>query len=67
MESSRHQATLGKIVMSIKVTDVAGQRISFGRANGRFFAKWISGMTLFYSPVAGMGRLRMRISSRGCS
>ena len=44
MESSARQATFGKAVMSLRVTNVEGQRISFGHATGRFFAKIISGM-----------------------
>jgi len=46
MESSRHQATLGKKALGIIVTDMSGNRISFARANGRFFGKWISGMIM---------------------
>jgi uncharacterized RDD family membrane protein YckC len=44
MESSPRQATFGKSVMSLRVTDAEGQRISFGHATGRFFAKLVSGM-----------------------
>ncbi len=43
MESSLYQATLGKIVVGAIVTDLNGNRISFARANGRYFGKWISG------------------------
>lgn len=46
MESSEKQATLGKMLLGLMVTDEAGQRISFARASGRHFAKIISGMTL---------------------
>ena len=46
MESSRYEATLGKMALGIIVTDMNGQRISFGRANGRFFGKWVSGMIM---------------------
>jgi len=46
MESSKHQGTLGKIVLKIKVTDMDGNRISFARATGRYFGKIISGMIL---------------------
>lgn len=42
MESSPKQATLGKMVLQISVTDNKGNRISFGRATVRFFAKIIS-------------------------
>jgi uncharacterized RDD family membrane protein YckC len=44
MESSARQATFGKSVMSLRVTNNDGQRISFGHATGRFFAKIVSGM-----------------------
>jgi uncharacterized RDD family membrane protein YckC len=46
MESSASQATLGKSVLGIKVTDLQGNRVSFGRATGRYFARIISGLTL---------------------
>lgn len=38
MESSSWQATLGKKALGLVVTDLQGNRISFGRASGRFFA-----------------------------
>ena len=43
LESSSRQATLGKMIFSLKVTDLNGNRISFARATGRHFAKYISG------------------------
>lgn len=46
MESGRAQATLGKMAVGIKVTDLEGNRIGFGRATGRYFAEWITGLTL---------------------
>lgn len=46
MESSKYQATLGKIALSMKVTDEDGKTISFGRATGRHFAKIVSGLIL---------------------
>lgn len=46
MESSPAQATLGKMAMGIKVTDLDGRPISFGRATGRHFGKIISGLLL---------------------
>ena len=45
-ESSAWQATLGKKALGLEVTDLGGQRISFGRASGRFFGKIISNLTL---------------------
>ncbi len=46
LESSGRQATLGKMAMGIVVTDMEGRRISFGRANGRFWSKILSGLFL---------------------
>lgn len=46
MESSSKQATLGKMALGLKVTDLQGRRISFARATGRHFAKILSGMVL---------------------
>lgn len=45
-ESSAWQATVGKLAMGIRVTDLAGRRISFPRALGRYAAKIISAMLL---------------------
>lgn len=47
MESSSHQATVGKIALGIQVTDLEGNRISFGKALGRNLAKIISAL-IFY-------------------
>ena len=46
MESSIKQATLGKMVMGIVVTGIDGERITFMRATGRYFAKILSGVLL---------------------
>ncbi len=46
MESSARQATIGKSVIGIIVTDTNGQRISFYRATGRHFGKIVSSVTL---------------------
>jgi uncharacterized RDD family membrane protein YckC len=45
MVSSLNQATLGKMAMGIKVTNLDGGRISFGRAVAREFAKLLSFIT----------------------
>lgn len=42
LESSQWQATIGKKLVKIKVTDESGNRISFGRATVRYFASYIS-------------------------
>jgi uncharacterized RDD family membrane protein YckC len=46
MLSSSRQATLGKSVMSIMVTGIDGSRISFARATGRHFSKYVSALLL---------------------
>ena len=43
-ESSSWQATLGKKILNLNVTDLGGQPVSFARASGRHFAKIITGM-----------------------
>ncbi|MBU0691231.1 RDD family protein [bacterium] len=45
--TSKYQATLGKLAVGLAVTDIAHHRISFARATGRHFAKWISAVLLF--------------------
>ncbi|MBI1354762.1 MAG: hypothetical protein GC160_10470 [Acidobacteria bacterium] len=44
--SSDKQATLGKMAMGLKVTNIHGGRLSFAHATGRHFAKWVSAFTL---------------------
>jgi uncharacterized RDD family membrane protein YckC len=46
-ESSAAQATLGKRLIGIQVTDRQGNRIGFGRATGRFFAKFLSALIIY--------------------
>jgi len=58
LESSAWQATLGKKILGLKVTDLAGNRISFGRASGRFFGKILSGM------IIGIGFLMAGFTER---
>jgi len=47
LESSAKQATVGKMALGLIVVDVDGNRISFLRALGRYFAKILSGIILF--------------------
>ena len=48
LESSQWQATVGKKALSLVVTDEEGQRIGFGRATARYFAKILSMLILFF-------------------
>jgi uncharacterized RDD family membrane protein YckC len=43
-ESSEWQATPGKKVLNLVVTDLEGNRVSFGRASGRYFARLITNL-----------------------
>jgi uncharacterized RDD family membrane protein YckC len=45
-ESSNLQGTPGKRLMGIMVTDMDGERLSFGSATGRYLGKIISGLIL---------------------
>ncbi len=51
MESSRAQATLGKKVCNLRVTDINGKRLSFGRASGRYWARYLG--PFLVSAIAG--------------
>jgi uncharacterized RDD family membrane protein YckC len=44
MECSEWQATVGKKALGLVVTDMAGQRVSFGRATGRHFGKMLTNL-----------------------
>jgi len=44
MESSKYQGTVGKMVMGIKVTDLSGNKVSFGKALVRYIGRYLSGM-----------------------
>src|SRR5215470_11494218 len=58
LTSSSWQATVGKRVLDLKVTDEGGNPISFERATGRFFAKVLSGLIL------GIGFLMIAFTAR---
>ena len=58
MQASARQATFGKALLGMKVTDTSGNRISLLRSLGRELAKWVSGIPLGlgYVMVAFTGR-----------
>jgi uncharacterized RDD family membrane protein YckC len=45
-EASKWQATPGKLALGLRVTDEYGHRIGFGRATGRFFGMFVSGLIM---------------------
>jgi uncharacterized RDD family membrane protein YckC len=47
LESSKTQATLGKMALGIAVTDGEAKRISFARATGRYWAKVLTTLTFY--------------------
>jgi uncharacterized RDD family membrane protein YckC len=47
MESSSWQGTIGKKLLGLRVTDMNGNRISFGRATGRYFGTVLSSLICF--------------------
>ncbi len=54
LESSAWQASIGKRILGLYVVDAQGNRISFARASGRFFAMIIlSTLTIGISDVMG--------------
>jgi uncharacterized RDD family membrane protein YckC len=59
LESGEKQATWGKQILGLYVTDLAGNRVTFARASGRFFAKIITGLIPF-----GIGYIMAGITER---
>jgi len=55
MESSAKQGTFGKMVVGLKVVDLNGKRISFGRASLR----WLVMMIIIIIPIVGIVALFM--------
>ena len=57
LESSVWQGTLGKRIVSIKVTDLGGKRLTIGRASSRFLARQIIPLFSIFtgSLIAGEG------------
>jgi len=58
LTSSSWQATVGKKVLQLKVTDLQGNRLTFMHAAGRFLAKIVSGIIL------GIGYLMVGFTER---
>ena len=58
LEASRWQATIGKRALHIQVTDDAGARLTWLRANGRYWAKLLSFLIL------GIGFLMILFTER---
>ena len=60
-ESSAQQGTPGKILLNISVTDLDGNRISFGRAAGRTLCKTVSGLFLIGYIMAGFTKRKQAL------
>ena len=68
-ESSRSQATPGKLLMRIVVTDLDGNKPSFARVTLRHFAKFISALVIFLGfLMIGLTKNRQGLHDRiaGC-
>jgi uncharacterized RDD family membrane protein YckC len=62
LESSRLQATLGKLALAIQVTTLDGHRIGFGRATLRTAAKYLSAVILLIGFImAGVTRRKQAL------
>jgi uncharacterized RDD family membrane protein YckC len=68
-ESSRSQATPGKVLMSLVVTDMQGSKPTFARTTLRFFGKFISALIIFIGFIMiGFTKKRQGLHDRiaGC-
>lgn len=66
MESSRHQATLGKMALGIKVVDLHGGRLSPVHAVGRWFAASLSYLTMYIGFLLAAFTERKQRGLGGC-
>src|SRR5580692_3626138 len=68
MESSAFQATLGKQALRLRVVQMDGQPVSFGRASARFFAKILSSILLIGFIMAAFTENKQALHDRisGC-
>lgn len=69
MESSKYQATLGKMLFGLQVVDIHGNRLSLARAAGRNFGKIISFVLLYFGFfMAGWTRQKQGLHDKmaGC-
>lgn len=66
MESSRHQATLGKMALGIKVVDLHGGRLSPVHAVGRWFAASLSYLTMYIGFLLAAFTERQQRGLGGC-
>ena len=69
LESSPWQATLGKKILGLKVVDVDGERITFGRSSKRNLAKTLSTLTLgfgYLMPLWNHRRQALHDKASGC-
>src|SRR5690606_32165333 len=58
MESSSNQATIGKMALGLKVTDMNGNKLNFLQASGRFFGKILSSL------IVGIGYLMIAFTEK---
>ena len=58
MESSPLEATIGKTFLRLRVTDLAGQRISFSRATLRYVGRIVSVGTFLLGFLIALGSRR---------
>jgi len=58
LTSSNFQGTLGKKILGLKVVDLDGKKITFGRASGRWLASILSGFIL------GIGYLMVAFTAK---
>lgn len=63
----RFGATPGKMACGLKIVRPDGRPLTYGRACGRFFAEWLSGMTLYVGYIiAGFDREKRALHDHIC-
>lgn len=63
-ESSKYKGTVGKIILSIEVLDLEGNKLTFGKASKRFIAKLVTTLTLFIGYFIALGTDRQTLHDK---
>ena len=65
---SKYGATWGKMAVGLKIVTENGSKLTVGRAVGRFFAEWVSGLTLYIGYIiAGFDSEKRALHDHICS
>ncbi|MFD0675275.1 MULTISPECIES: RDD family protein [unclassified Paenibacillus] len=63
-ESSKYKGTVGKIILSIVVMDLEGNKLTFGKASKRFLGKIVTTLTLLIGYLIAFGPYKQTLHDK---